>query len=140
MIEKFITSTAQETYELGGYIAGLIKPGAIVLVSGGLGAGKSVLIRGVISSMGVNENIPSPTFSLVNEYQGKILIYHFDLYRLREPYELYEIGFEDYIYSKGASFIEWPEKAGTLLPEDAIEINVKVLEEKREIIIKWNKN
>lgn len=79
---------------------------------GDLGAGKSVLARGIARGLGVDPNIPitSPTFTIMNHYQARLDLYHFDLYRLSDPDELIEIGFDDYAYGAGIALVEWPEK------------------------------
>lgn len=139
MESKFISNAVEETFEIGKKLSEQLKPGDVVLVEGSLGAGKSVLIRGLAYGLGVEEDLPSPTFTLVNEYNAKFKIYHFDLYRVNDPYELYEIGFEDYVYSKAVSFIEWPSKAGDLIPEDSIFININLNGEERVITVEWKK-
>jgi tRNA threonylcarbamoyladenosine biosynthesis protein TsaE len=135
-----ITKTEKETFLLGKTLARQINSGSILLLQGDLGAGKSVFIRGVMRSLGVNEAIPSPTFTIVNQYEGtlpgsdkRIPLYHFDLYRINDPYELYEIGFEEYVYSDGVTFIEWPDKAGELIPEDCMVITITIVPEGRKI-------
>lgn len=137
--EKYLSSSPEETELIGKKLAERIKSGDIFLLNGELGAGKSVLIRGFAQGLGVRELLPSPTFTLVNEYQGKFKIYHFDLYRLNDPFELYEIGFEEYIYSDGVSFIEWPSKCGSLFPETGVTIDILIQNEEREIIVEWKK-
>ncbi|MCG8572729.1 MAG: tRNA (adenosine(37)-N6)-threonylcarbamoyltransferase complex ATPase subunit type 1 TsaE [Spirochaetes bacterium] len=136
---KYISKTEQETFEIGLKLADKIQKGNVFLLEGSLGAGKSVLIRGIAAGLGVEEAIPSPTFTLVNEYlTPNWQIFHFDFYRLNDPYELYEIGFEEYIYSEGITFIEWPSKGGDLIPENSIKINIQILAEgEREINIQW---
>jgi len=127
-----------DTYNIGKEISKKILSGDVLLLEGSLGAGKSVFIRGVIEGLGVNEAIPSPTFTIVNEYSGKFQIYHFDFYRINDPFELYEIGFEDYIYSDGVSLIEWASKASDLMPENAISVNIKIISDnERQIDISW---
>lgn len=138
------SNSEDDTYKVGRELAGKVKPGDVFLVEGTLGAGKSVLIRGIAAGLGVDENMPSPTFTLVNEYatSREVPLYHFDFYRLDDPFELYEIGFEDYVYSRGISFIEWPSKGGELIPEQAIRIEVNIVDEEgqeREIKIEWNR-
>ena len=103
---KFYSKSEKETFEFAKSIANRVKAGDIFLIKGPLGAGKSVFIRGISRGLGVNEPMPSPSFTIVNEYKGIFTIYHFDFYRINTPFELYEIGFEDYIYSNGVSFIE----------------------------------
>lgn len=133
----FISSSEKETIEFAKSLAGKIKPGNIFLVEGSLGVGKSVFIRGVARGLGVIDSMPSPTFTIVNEYKGKYPIYHFDFYRINDPIELYEIGLEEYLYSDGVCFIEWPSKAGELLPKDTINVKIGFINNKRKVEIKW---
>ena len=108
---------------------------------GEMGAGKTTLIKEICTQLGVNENITSPTFALINEYitpQGDP-IYHFDCYRLKNIQEAYDIGAEEYFYSGNLCFIEWPEKIDDLLPLNIVEVAIKVLaDQKREITVKFN--
>ena len=101
------------------------------------GAGKTTFIQWLCKELGVTAEVNSPTFSLVNEYftpEGSS-IYHFDLYRIEDPGELYDMGYEEYFYSGDRCFIEWPEKASDLIPEDALWVKIKVLDNKtRELI------
>lgn len=134
----YITKTPEETFDLGVDISKKLSSGDVIGLEGSLGAGKSVLIRGILSGLGIEEFIPSPTFTLVNEYSGKYKIFHFDFYRVNDPYELYEIGFEEYIYSKGISIIEWYTKGEELLPENMIKIQINIKGDmEREILIRW---
>ena len=135
----FYSKSERETFIFAKKIANKVKLGDIFLIEGALGVGKSVFVRGIASGLGVNEPMPSPSFTIVNEYKGKFPVYHFDFYRINEPFELYEIGFEDYIYSNGVSFIEWPAKGGELVPVNAIKVKMKIVGEEREIKIQWNR-
>lgn len=137
MEEVFFSSSPEETEIIGQSIAKRAKPGDIFLLEGTLGIGKSVLIRGMAKELGITESLLSPTFTLVNEYEGKVKFYHFDLYRLDEPFELYEIGFEEYVYSDGISCIEWASKCGDLLPSEGIKITIVLEGEKRKISVLW---
>ena len=137
MEEVFFSSSPEETENIGKMIAKKAKPGDIFLFEGSLGAGKSVLIRGMAAELGITEPLLSPTFTLVNEYLGKVKFYHFDLYRLDEPFELYEIGFEEYVYSDGISCIEWASKCGELLPDESIKVDITLENEKRKITVVW---
>ncbi len=123
----YYSKSPKDTFNYGYSIASKIKEGDIIGLEGSLGAGKSLIIRGVLSGLGITEIIPSPTFTLVNEYLSHCKIYHFDLYRLNDPYELYEIGFEEYIYSNGISLIEWYSKAGFMLSDNIIKINIDIV-------------
>lgn len=90
----------------------------VVAFYGGMGAGKTTIIKALCEELGVTDNISSPTFSVVNEYCGAKgqKIYHFDFYRLKSPLEAYDLGYEEYLYSKSYCFIEWPEKLEELMP------------------------
>ena len=110
----------------------------IILLKGELGAGKTTLIKSILKNLGVKENITSPTFSIVNQYFiSNLSINHFDLYRIKSTEELDVMGFEEYLYSEGVSFIEWPEIAMSKINERYIEIYIKFIDEKsREITLK----
>ena len=114
------------------------KGSKIVLLNGEMGAGKTTLIKNIVRALGVIEATSSPTFSLVNEYQstsGEVL-YHFDVYRIKDESEAVAIGIEDYLYSGNWCFIEWSEKIPNLIPEHHIVIELSVLEDgKRKFII-----
>nr|WP_298992951.1 tRNA (adenosine(37)-N6)-threonylcarbamoyltransferase complex ATPase subunit type 1 TsaE [uncultured Polaribacter sp.] len=110
-----------------------------LLFYGQMGVGKTTLIKELCKSLGVLDNISSPTFSLVNEYQtaNNDKVYHFDFYRIEDEEEAYDIGIEDYFDSKNWCFIEWPENIENLLPLDAVEIHLSLLgDEQRNIQLK----
>jgi tRNA threonylcarbamoyladenosine biosynthesis protein TsaE len=104
---------------------------------GEMGAGKTTLIKAILNLLGVEEGGSSPTFSLVNEYQGRQgeIIYHFDFYRIEDLEEVYDIGYEEYFFSTHYCFIEWPEKIEELLPEDVVKIKIRVDGDHREILL-----
>ncbi|MBP7553622.1 MAG: tRNA (adenosine(37)-N6)-threonylcarbamoyltransferase complex ATPase subunit type 1 TsaE [Spirochaetes bacterium] len=136
----YYSNSESETWAIGKLISEKIKQGDKILLDGDIGAGKSVLARGIAAGLGVTEPMPSPTFTLVNEYDAKYKIYHFDFYRLNDPYELYEIGFEDYVYSEGVSLIEWYSKGGELIPNESILVSIKIESgNKRKIEINWTR-
>ena len=110
----------------------------IILLKGELGTGKTTLIKSILKNLGIEENITSPTFSIVNQYStSNLLINHFDLYRVKSSKELDVIGFEEYLDNEGISFIEWPEIAISKISYLYIEIYIKFIDEKsREITLK----
>ncbi|MDO6355852.1 tRNA (adenosine(37)-N6)-threonylcarbamoyltransferase complex ATPase subunit type 1 TsaE [Caloramator sp. CAR-1] len=137
-----VKSNSQEmTFEIGLKIAKLLKKGDVISLNGDLGAGKTHLVKGIAKGLEVHEDITSPTFTIVNEYDGKMPLYHFDVYRISDISELYEIGFEEYIYGEGVSVIEWGNLVEELLPDYTIKINIRILDDNtREIeILNFNK-
>lgn len=98
----------------------------IFLFYANMGMGKTTLIKEICKQLGVDENVSSPTFSIVNEYEaeGK-KIYHFDFYRLKDEHEAFDLGYEEYFYSGNYCFVEWPDKIENLLPEDAVSVYIK---------------
>jgi tRNA threonylcarbamoyladenosine biosynthesis protein TsaE len=136
MIEK-TTFSPEETKEFGRSLAGELKAGSVVALMGPLGSGKTVLIQGICSGLGVTEFVTSPTFVIINEYPGKIRVYHFDLYRLENIEEFIKLGYEEYFYGEGITLIEWAEKIKGFLPPKRMEINLEILSEnERKISIR----
>ena len=119
----FATHSAEETFELGRHIGCALCPGDVILLRGDLGAGKSVLARGLARGLGIDCPMPSPTFTLMQPYEGRIPFYHFDLYRLDDPEEFYEAGLEEYAFGNGAAVIEWPDCAD-LMPDTCFEVEI----------------
>jgi len=123
----FFTDSADQTITMGKNLAKILKNGDVVVFSGCLGAGKTTFIKGIALGLGVNENdIKSPSFTLVNEYHGTIPLYHFDLYRMKNNSELYEIGWNDYLMRDNIIVVEWGEKAKNFLPEKRVEILMEI--------------
>ena len=131
-----ISHSVQETIQLGKDFAKELTPGDVVCLEGDLGAGKTHFVKGIASFFGVKEEqVNSPTFTLINEYQGSVPIFHFDCYRLENEREALEIGAEEYFYGEGISIVEWPQKIRNLIPPDSVWINIKHSgDTKREII------
>jgi tRNA threonylcarbamoyladenosine biosynthesis protein TsaE len=130
-----ITSSPERTWQIGEALGADLNPGDTICLYGDLGSGKTNFAFGIAKGLGVREHyITSPTFTFVNEYQGRIPFYHIDLYRLKEPGELENIGFEEYIDSDGATVIEWADKAGDELPGECLSVYLAHVDEKsREI-------
>lgn len=132
------TQSHQETIKLGQKIASILKPGDILALFGQLGAGKTTLIQGIAQGLGVKDYVTSPTFILINEYQGRLPFYHIDLYRLEDPLQIEELGIDEYYEKGGVVVIEWAERLGDLLPEGARQIKIEVVDEnKRKIWQSW---
>jgi tRNA threonylcarbamoyl adenosine modification protein YjeE len=114
------------TAALGARIAAALKPGDAVALAGDLGAGKTSLARAMLRALGIGEDVPSPTFTLVQHYEApRLNIDHFDLYRLEDESEIEQLGLEEALQG-GAVLIEWPERAGTRLPPDALRIEMEI--------------
>ena len=121
---KFESFSAEETYALGKKLGEEAKPGAVYCLSGDLGVGKTVFTKGFAVGLGVTDTVNSPTFTIVQEYKGRLPFYHFDVYRIEEPEEMEEIGYEDYFYGDGACMIEWAELIEELIPADAVKVRI----------------
>jgi len=131
----YYTKSPKETIKLGKKIARYLKKGDIVGFIGELGSGKTTIIKGIVKHFS-NSDVYSPSFIIVNEYQGKIPIFHFDLYRIKDFDELIDIGWEDYI-DKGIILIEWAEKIKKNLPKNIIWVKINIIgKKKRKIEIK----
>lgn len=124
---EIITHSAGETEDVGRSLAEKAGPGAVIAMRGGLGAGKTAFVRGFASAMGVSDRVTSPTFTIVNEYEGKIPIFHFDMYRLSGSDELFEIGWEDYIARNGVCIVEWSENTDDIFDSGTITVTIEKL-------------
>jgi tRNA threonylcarbamoyl adenosine modification protein YjeE len=126
-VRAFALSDEAATKALGAQIAAGLTAGDVVSLRGDLGAGKTVLARGILEALGVTEPVPSPTFTLVQHYDTPALpVDHFDLYRMEAESELEQLGLGDAL-ATGAALIEWPEKAGARLPDDALRVDLEVI-------------
>ena len=120
-----ITKSPEETKKLGKEIGKLAKPGDLLAFYGELGAGKTCFIQGIARGLKVKDYVTSPSFTIVNEYQGKIPIYHFDLFRFDNAEDILELGYEEYFYGEGLTVIEWAEKIEHFLPKEHLKIDIK---------------
>ena len=135
--QLFYCATEEETKEIGRKIGRVVETGTVVSLQGPLGAGKTVIAKGVAESLGITEAIVSPTFTLVQEYEGRLPLYHLDLYRLDGVDDFEGIGGEELLYSQGVTLIEWSEKIEKILPLDTIRISLSIQEDgSREIEVK----
>jgi len=115
----------KETKEFGIKLGSILKSGDIVCLNGELGAGKTTLTKSIGLGLGVTDYITSPTFALINEYNGRVPVYHFDVYRLENVEEIYDLGFDEYFYGKGVCIIEWAEKIERLLPKERVILDIE---------------
>ncbi len=138
-MKKYLSHSVIETEKLAEEFSRDIKEGDIICLSGDLGAGKTHFVRGFVKGFGLPADVvSSPTFAIINEYDGEVPIYHFDCYRLEHVSEALEIGSEEYFYGNGVSIIEWPEKIREILPDYTIDIRILVTgKEEREIIFSF---
>lgn len=116
---------AEDTYQLGYTLGANAKMGEIYCLSGDLGVGKTVFTQGFAKGLGVIDIVSSPTFTIVQEYEGRLPFFHFDVYRIADPEEMEEIGYEDYFYGKGVCLIEWAELIEELLPNNRVHVEIK---------------
>ena len=134
---EWITNCEKETEQLGERLGAALKPGSVLAYTGDLGAGKTAFTRGVARGLQVPERVTSPTFNIVNEYEGgRLPLFHFDMYRLGGADELFDIGWEDYLARNGVCAVEWSERAEDLLEDDAIRVHISRGETDDERIIR----
>ena len=121
----FESNSAQETFDFGAELGRKAFPGQIICLDGDLGTGKTVLTKGIAAGLGIDEPVVSPTFTIIQIYeQGRMPLYHFDVYRIDDPDEMEEIGYREYFYGDGLTIIEWSELIGDMIPEDAMRIRI----------------
>lgn len=125
---SMITRSPEQTFALGAIIGAAAGPGTIICLFGDLGSGKTKLTQGIAAGLSVPDTytVTSPTFTYVNEYPGRLPLYHIDLYRISSPDEMFDLGWEEYIWADGVVAVEWAERAGGYLPERRIEIAIAI--------------
>jgi tRNA threonylcarbamoyladenosine biosynthesis protein TsaE len=122
---ELISHSLDQTRRIGARLAAMLQPGDLLLLEGEFGAGKTTLTQGLAHGLNVNSPyVTSPTFTLINEYPGRLPLYHVDLYRLDTPEQLHELGIADYVYGDGVTVIEWPELAESILPAEYLRITL----------------
>lgn len=122
---EYESMSAQDTFEFGMKLGREAKPGTIICLDGDLGTGKTVITKGIAKGLGIDEPVSSPTFTVVQIYtEGRLPLYHFDVYRIEDPVEMEEIGYEDYFYGDGVTVIEWSDMIAELLPREAVKIRL----------------
>ena len=122
---QYITHSPEETRALGRTLAQALQGGAVVAFTGDLGAGKTAFVSGMAEGLGIEERVTSPTFTIVNEYEGgRLPLFHFDMYRLGSADELFHIGWEDYLARDGVCAVEWSENVDEALDGDTIRVDI----------------
>ena len=120
------TFSSEETAELGRKIGKIVQPGDIICLNGDLGVGKTVFTQGIADGLEIDDSICSPTFTLIQEYeQGRIPLYHFDVYRISGPWDMDDLGYEDYFFGNGVCLVEWGCLIEELLPDNTIMITIE---------------
>ena len=135
---EYLSHSETETEAAGQALAAKLRPGDVVAYRGDLGAGKTAFTRGLARGLGCHGRVTSPTFTIVNEYEGPTPLFHFDLYRLGGEEELWDIGWEDYLARNGVCAVEWSEIAPGTLPENTVYVTLRRrpgAEEEREILV-----
>lgn len=127
----------EETEKFGIFLGENLRPGDVVCLNGDLGAGKTTLTKSIAKGLVIDDYVTSPTFTIVNEYYGKIDLYHIDTYRLDDMVDVDYLGFDEYFYSDGVTIVEWAEKIRDALPEEYMEINIKSHDDKRDLDINY---
>ncbi|EGD46784.1 Uncharacterized protein family UPF0079, ATPase [Ruminiclostridium papyrosolvens DSM 2782] len=124
-MNKLETHSFEETVEVGLKLGKVLKAGDVIWLSGDLGTGKTALTNGIAKALGIDAYITSPTFNLVNEYEGRLPLYHFDVYRIADSEEMFDIGFDEYLNNGGVTVIEWGEQISEILPADIIRVTIE---------------
>ncbi len=133
----FVSGSEEETASLGRKVGRLLAAGDVVAMTGELGAGKSVLARGICEGLGIKQRTRSPSFAFVNRYRGPVEVFHVDLYRVRGPGDLATLGLDDILSGRNVTLIEWAEKLGRTLPEATLEVLIEAAgEDERRITVR----
>ncbi len=133
----FETNNAEQTIELGKKIGLQLKPGDIIAYTGTLAAGKTTFTKGIADALNIDEEVTSPTFTIISEYEGKMPLYHIDAYRLNNADDFFNLGIDEMLYGKGVTVIEWTENVLSEIPESAIWISIEITSsESRKIKVK----
>ncbi len=130
----FHTKTPEETQEIGKKIGEKLLGGEILALQGSLAAGKTVFTKGIALALGIDENVTSPTFCLISEYQGRLKLFHLDVYRLSGTEEFEDLGTDDFMYGNAVTVIEWSEKIMEILPKSTIVIKIEAKENGERVI------
>ena len=133
---KIYLDGEEQTKEIGYRLGKLLTPGSVICLIGDLGAGKTTMTQSLAKAIGVDDYITSPTFTIVNEHEGNMPLYHFDVYRIGSSEEMYDIGYDEYINSDGLCIIEWANLIEDILPDEYLDIELIYKDMGREMILK----
>ena len=138
-MKQYESFSYDDTQVIAKEIADTLKGGEFIAMYGDLGAGKTAFVQGLAKALGITNHVTSPTFTIVNEYEGRLPLYHLDVYRIADPDEMYEIGYDDYIDSDGVCVVEWAELIEELFPDKYYKLTILKDEDKgfdyRKIIL-----
>lgn len=133
--KKIVIKNEEETKKFGEKLCEKLTAGSIVALTGDLGTGKTTLTKAIATGLGVTDVITSPTFNIVKQYDsGRLSLYHFDVYRIGDVDEMYEIGYEEYFFGDGVCVIEWADLIEEIIPDDAVRIEIEYGEKEGERI------
>jgi tRNA threonylcarbamoyladenosine biosynthesis protein TsaE len=131
---ELIVNSLKDTEQLGKIISRCLEKGTVICLDGDLGVGKTALTQFIAKEFGVDEYITSPTFTIIKEYEGRLPFYHMDVYRIESEDDMYDLGYDEYIYSEGVTIIEWSHNIVGILPEERINIEIQRLDDQRRLI------
>lgn len=124
-MKPHVSASPEATRRIASKLALSLRPGDVILLRGDLGSGKTEFVKGLAEGLAASEPVTSPTFALMNVYEGSMTIYHFDLYRLESPEELEGIGFNEYMNEKGVAVVEWPDRFPSEMPDEYIRVDLR---------------
>lgn len=125
-MRKIISNSIEETEEIGYRLGRFLERGDMVCLTGDLGAGKTTISKSIALGLDVHEAVTSPTFTIIHEYDGRLPLYHFDVYRINNIEEMYDIGYEEYFYGNGVCIVEWASQIEELIPQEHLWIDIKL--------------
>jgi tRNA threonylcarbamoyladenosine biosynthesis protein TsaE len=127
------TNSRKETQELAYKLGVLLNDPLVIIMRGDLGAGKTTFTQGLAKGLDITQNVNSPTFTIFKIYYGRLPLYHMDVYRLKQPEEMYDLGYEEYFYGEGVTVVEWAQIIEPLLPDEYLGMEISVVPEGREL-------
>lgn len=131
---KIKVNNLQDTERIGKIISRCLEKGTVLCLDGDLGAGKTAITQFIAKEFGVKEYITSPTFNIIKEYEGRLPFYHMGVYRIESEDDMYDLGYDEYIYSEGVTVIEWSEKIRGILPEERIDVKIDRIDDNKRIM------